>query len=195
MLFLQKTEGEIDYEKFRTTAGTVDDGNAEPHPGMWKNLPDDEFEHRKDNGLLPSQLFDTWSKGYLEAASSDPNHSDHEDAKTLSDLGVFMGPGFARNPEKYRKEGKHIEYAKTIQANMDIPKVIRRDSKKTTTHLDQNTTKTTIHDKDLFDPFPSKKMDTDSVNTDGDTKVDAEGDTHISSGTKVDKPRGKKRKR
>ena len=164
LLFLQKEEGEIDFEKFRSTYGTVDDPDMLEYPGMWDNLPDDEFKYRKDNNLLPSQLFNSWSKGYLEAAANDPDHSDHEDAKTLTELGVFMGPGFAAEPDDYRKDGKNVEYAKSITANMKVPKVIRRDSYKiTTTPFDEVTTKTTIHTKreaedKVFDPFDDNKV-------------------------------------
>lgn len=137
-LFLQETEGEIDYEKFRTTLGTLDNPDAMANPKMWKNLPQDEFLYRKENGLLPGQLFDSWSKGFLDKAAGDPSHSDHEDAKKLQELGVFMGPGFAQNPEKYRREGKHLEYAKTIKGNMDLPKTIRRDSRKPSGKMGDN---------------------------------------------------------
>ena len=130
LLYLQQTEGEIDYEKFRSTVGNTGQSDIMKHPGMWNNLPDDEFLYRKAKGYLPHQLFDGWAKGYLEQAAADETHSDHHDAKQLLELGVFMGPGFAQNPDKYRREGKHIEYAKTIEANMDLPRKIRRDSKK-----------------------------------------------------------------
>jgi len=133
LLHLQETEGEIDYEKFRSTQGSLDEPDMLPTLGMWNGLPPDEFAYRKEHGLLPSQLFNSWSKGFLETAAADPSHRDHEDAKSLQELGVFMGPGFARDPEKYRREGKHIEYANSINANMDVPKVIRRDGRKPTT--------------------------------------------------------------
>ena len=79
----------------------------------------------------------------------------NEDAKTLTDLGVFMGPGFAQNPEKYRREGKHIKYAKTIKANMDTPKVIRRDSRKT-----ESSSKDPKEES--FDPFAGVDLTDDS---------------------------------
>jgi hypothetical protein len=134
VLWLQSEHGEIDRQKFLHTQGSNDaDYHAVGDEGDWDfvggNILDKqkEFDKREAAGMLPYQLFESWSKGYLEKAAGDPTHRDHEDAKALSELGVFMERGYCSHPggeAAYRAKGLHKAYEAKIKANMDIPKDI-----------------------------------------------------------------------
>lgn len=133
---VQKTVGHVDGEYFRPTILTAS-GETLPYPGGgWEGQKHNknhqvtevgpEFEQRRDNGTLPSQMFESWAKHYLETASSDPSHPDHSSAKEIQELNPFMPKGASamKDPTRTRKMGQHHEYANSIVAR-DIPKDVK----------------------------------------------------------------------
>lgn len=124
LIHLQETEGHLDYEKFRTCLGVgVGDIQHQPSYAFWygsneaaANEADKEFKRRKEAGLLSNQLFDSFAKAWIRDAKELPEWDpDHQAAKELDELGVFMGVGHAVNPD-YRRDQKHREYEKSIKA-------------------------------------------------------------------------------
>jgi hypothetical protein len=134
VLALQEREGEIDRQKFLHTQSSNDGTAHEPgDPGNWGFAGgnymkiESEFKNRDQARMLPHQMFESWAKAYLSKAAGTPSHRDHEDAKVLKELGVFMERGYCAHPggeEAYRAEGRHKEYEKFIPAIHTIPRNI-----------------------------------------------------------------------
>ncbi len=140
---LQKTEGHLDYEKFRPVlrAGADDESltklqakyagdttyingalsKGKPHPYFWSGSDKeqiDDYDNRKENGLLSHQMFDSFGKQWIiDGMQKEEGHPDRVAAEELALLGVFMDPGggFTLNPQDYRAEGKHRKYEDSIK--------------------------------------------------------------------------------
>ncbi len=82
-----------------------------------------DFINREKEHKLPTQMFESWSKNYLAQTSKNPDHKDYGSAKALSELGVFMGEGFARGPTRYRQTGQHKAHENSIKATNPPKKV------------------------------------------------------------------------
>lgn len=142
--YLQKTEGHLDYEKFRPVlrAGASDETltklqkqhdydpkyvksigqlKGAPHSYFWSGSESeqaDDYANRKENGLLSHQMFDSFGKQWIIDGMQKPEgHPDRIAAEELAVLGVFMDPagGFTLNPQDYRAEGKHRAYEDSIK--------------------------------------------------------------------------------
>lgn len=131
VLHLQKTEGHLDFEKFRPIVSNYDGSRIKGYNHHWDHLPEGELEYRKEKGLLPNQIFESWAKHFINEAANDKNHPDHLDALELKIMGVFMGPGASKDPKAYRRANKHIAYEASITPKAEIPVGIRRDVKPT----------------------------------------------------------------
>lgn len=132
VVWLQKNHGTIDRQKFLHTMNNNQGTVGEPGENWdfagasdmdkWR-----EYADREQAGMLPHQLFESWSKAYIQQASSDPSHKDHHDARALDHTGVFMQAGFPSHEggvKGYRDSGKHRKYEKSITASFDIPRSI-----------------------------------------------------------------------
>ena len=86
-----------------------------------------EFINREKEGNLPSQMFESWSKNYIANTSQNPGHRDYGSAKEISELGVFMGEGFAKGPTKYRQTGQHKAHENSVKAK-NPPKQVGKSS-------------------------------------------------------------------
>lgn len=132
-VWLQENHGSIDRQKFLHTESSNDGKHHGPgDPSNWgfagsREKQIDEFQAREAAGVLPHQLFESWSKAFLDQAANDPSHRDHADAKSLTNLGVFMERGFCSFPggeAAYRAAGLHKKYEASITGSFDIPKSI-----------------------------------------------------------------------
>jgi hypothetical protein len=74
----------------------------------------EEFDKRKADKTLPNDLFEAFSKKWIDDNKSNPASANHETAKELDGMGVFMPAAAMMDPSAYRKTGKHREYEKTI---------------------------------------------------------------------------------
>lgn len=128
LMHLQETEGELDFDKLGRTEWRSWDGTIHMprigagSSGEWSDLDSTAFSARNQAGQLPSQLFNSWAKAYIEEGASDESHPYHNDLKQIKDIGVFMEPGSLVNHKEYRASGKHREYEATIEAKKDIPR-------------------------------------------------------------------------
>ena len=82
-----------------------------------------EFERAQERGELPSQLFDSFSKGWISAHAHSDNSPYQAEAEKLADIGVFMPASFEamKSPAAYRLSGAHREYAKQINSTKIYP--------------------------------------------------------------------------
>lgn len=126
---LQKEEGHIDPDKFRTVMPYSDDADSYAKarmrpgsPGLRKLQFGDEkashdlLEAHELMGITPNQLFESFAKQWIDQHSSDPTSPHYQDAQELDSIGVFM-PSNAKimnNPAAFRASGKHKEYAESI---------------------------------------------------------------------------------
>ncbi len=142
MLHLQEQEGGLDPNKFLPTwADPGVSAGASPSlstSSLWdptsKAKAGALFAARSAAGQLPHQMFDSFCKAWLEDTSADKNHPHHEAAKELSELGVFMPPGFEEESGPLKapdgstvtdKEGKPVMDTKTTESMKDPDKVRR----------------------------------------------------------------------
>jgi hypothetical protein len=122
LLHLQKTEGFIDTNKFLPTESAGHEAFY-AHPEMWAKTKhgidvNDTFKARDEARQLPHQLFEDFSKGWIEEAKGDSSHKFHGVAKQLDDIGIFMPPNSMRNVNGVRQSGEHRDYEKSkIKAN------------------------------------------------------------------------------
>lgn len=116
--FLQDRDGHLDQHKFDTTVSNADNSFEAPFFGGSESMPTEEdydvYNKRKERGHLPNQMFESWAKKYILDAKHNPDHKDHKVAQELDNVGVFMGPGFAVDHNKYRAEGRHRQYEDSI---------------------------------------------------------------------------------
>lgn len=121
VMYLQKTEGHLDYEKFRAAdLGTKDGEFMHPHIGYWPGDSQSdkikEYSSRVEKGTHANQMFESFAKAWIRDAQKLPReHPDRIAAVELETLGVFMGPGMAADPAAYRKSFKHLSYESTIE--------------------------------------------------------------------------------
>lgn len=133
VLHLQSTEGHLDPAKFSATMDQLGGGNEMPlqHPnddgdgwdldsswmvGNSNKAGWDEFTRRKEEKQLPNDLFNSWAKDYINTHKGNPESSDHDTAKQLDEIGVFMTAEGMKDPKAFRKEGGHREAEKSITA-------------------------------------------------------------------------------
>lgn len=126
--WLQDNHGDIDPQKFAHTVSRIDGSDATVGDyDSWKAKEgpiDVEYRKRQELNMLPHQMFESWAKAFLNEASSNSEHPDHNDAKALSELGVFMELGYMgkhKDDTTYRQKGLHKEYEKTIVPSYNIP--------------------------------------------------------------------------
>lgn len=122
---LQKAEGHLDFDKFRTTMTVTDEGSTKVIPRIggqfwtgsnWSEQIE-EVEGREAAGTLPNQLFESFAKAWMMTHAADESSPHHADAKELQGMGVFMPPGadIMENPKKAREQGLHEDYEKSIK--------------------------------------------------------------------------------
>jgi hypothetical protein len=134
VLHLQETEGHLDVNKFLPTLDAAAGGDEQafhdlvhlikgeapqkvPVP-QWRSKTNinsfEEFDKRKADKTLPNDLFEAFSKKWIDDNKSNPASANHETAKELDEMGVFMPAAAMMDPSAYRKTGKHREYENTI---------------------------------------------------------------------------------
>lgn len=89
VLDLHEQHGHIPFEKIRGTApNALGEVGAYSHQWITDEDPTGfkTFYKAEENNELPHQQFESWAKNWMETASSDPSHPDHEDAKRLMDI-------------------------------------------------------------------------------------------------------------
>jgi len=148
VLYLQNNEGHLDYNKFLPTIDKFGEDSempglvpaSSPGEGEYGNFDLDsawkvnnssekgleEFRRRKEEKTLPNDLFNSWAKHFIGEAKANENHPDHQAAKELDKIGVFMAPESVKNPFEYRKNGRHREYEETIEAKLPSANVGHR---------------------------------------------------------------------
>lgn len=120
VMYLQKTEGHLDYEKFRAAdLGTVNGEYMHPHTGYWPGPTQQdsiaEYNSRIEKGIHANQMFESFAKAWIRDAQKLPReHPDRIAAVELETLGVFMGPGMSKDPAAYRKSFRHLSYETDI---------------------------------------------------------------------------------
>jgi hypothetical protein len=130
VVWLDQHEGGLDPEKFQGVDAAVRQGldlvqpankwrvNAQGHPETDTDKQQAHtFYTRMKNGQLPHQLFESFAKGWIDDAKSDPAQPDHATAVELDAIGIFMPHSALHSPDASRKQGDHREYEKTIVGN------------------------------------------------------------------------------
>jgi hypothetical protein len=122
LLHLQKTEGTLDPNKFLPTWPAGDE-SFPAHSNMWSKVKrgidvGTTFSARDAERQLPHQLFEDFSKAWIEEAKNDPKSEFHGTAKQLDEIGIFMPPNSMNKVNEIRQAGKHREYEKNkVKAN------------------------------------------------------------------------------
>lgn len=131
---LQERDGHLDGEYFKSTmtlhdGQQVDRGSPQIGVGGANSMFNSEFMRRKEAGTTPNQIFESWSKKYINDVAGNPDHPDHHSINAIANVGVFMPGGTASmsDPSKFRQSGGHREYENSIQPR-DIPTVAQMKS-------------------------------------------------------------------
>lgn len=181
---LQKTEGHLDFEKFRPVIGPGNealDNIAFPRSGFWTGSDKDiskEFERRKKAGLLQNQLFESFSKQWINDALAGPDGENKSSAQELSKLGVFMGPGHAVD-KNHRRDKKHIKHEATIKPGYPPKDIKMATSVVTEEPKSKDIPKTQVSNKAPHKPFDiPQTRDSDKPAYQGARSPDAFGDAN-----------------
>lgn len=192
--YLQKTEGHLDFEKFRTIIGPgadMLDGHAFPREGFWAGTRQEaskEFERRKKAGLLQNQLFESFSKQWINDALSGPDGESKSSAQELSKLGVFMGPGHAVD-KNHRRDKKHVKHEATIKPGYPPKDIKKATSIVTEEPKSKDIPKTQVSNKAPYKPFDiPKTRDSDKPAYQGARSPDAFGDANKTVASKRRSP-------
>lgn len=117
---LQKTEGHLDYNKFRTVITSI-----QPDPKAWKSQTGkDAFMSRVGAGTDPRSLFSSFSKKWIEdnkgGKIKGAFNSNTATANKLDKIGVFMpaDENAYKDVKAYRKTGKHKNIADSIKPGL-----------------------------------------------------------------------------
>lgn len=182
---LQKTEGHLDFEKFRPIIGPGEEplGGIDasiPRKGFWFDSYQDtysEFYRRQDSGLLQNQLFDSFAKQWINDALAGPDGENKSSAQELSKLGVFMGPGHSVD-KNHRRDKKHVKHEATIKPGYPPKDIKQATSIVTKEPKSKDIPKTQVSNKAPHKPFDiPKTRDSDTPAYQGARSPNAFGDT------------------